>query len=56
MLAKPLVRVILAAFMLAAVSFRLRVNVYKPITTVLHAWGLWLPTDLMQSLQSWIGL
>ena len=56
MLNKVLVRVALSVWMLAAVSFRLRMNVYAPMTSTLRAWGFWPPTDLMQLVQSLIGL
>ena len=51
MLKKPFVRVLFAALMLAAVSFRLRVNIYEPITDVLRSRGLWPLSELMHFLE-----
>ena len=51
MLSRPVVRVFLIAWMIAAVSFRLRVNLYAPFTNALTDWGFWPPTELMQLLQ-----
>ncbi len=51
MLSRREVRLFLTVWMLAAVSFRLRVNIYEPFTNALSAWGLWPPDDLIQLLQ-----
>ncbi|HCU80895.1 MAG: hypothetical protein CL789_04435 [Chloroflexi bacterium] len=49
------VHVVLSIWMLAAVSIRLRVNIYEPLTNFLKVHGLWPPMVLLQELKLWIG-
>ncbi|GEM_PF-3607885 len=49
------VRVVLSVWMLAAVSIRLRVNIYEPFTSFLEVYDMWPPMILLQELKLWIG-
>ena len=49
------VRVVLSVWMLAAVSIRLRVNIYEPFTNILKVYGLWPPMVLWHDLKLLVG-
>ncbi|SVD13061.1 uncharacterized protein METZ01_LOCUS365915 [marine metagenome] len=49
------VRVVLSIWMLAAVSIRLRVNIYEPFTNFLKVYGLWPSMIWLQDIKLWIG-